>query len=117
MDAEHATLWEHFKREHPPGSSVIGVVKSRHSFGVYFDLGVPFDAFADYIYMNRTSTEPFDHRRDLPAPGERVSMFVLKYAEVPREQGDNVRLICLSQGPSTPGERYLGTQRERGRQP
>jgi hypothetical protein len=95
MTDDQLALLERFKHEHPPGSWVSAVVKARGPVGVYFDLGVPFYAFLDRLFMNRPEGRAPAWPEGFPAVGERMDVRILRYSKV----AEDVPFICLTQGP------------------
>ncbi len=98
MPDERLHLWEQFKRDHPPGSWVTGVVKSRHPFGMYFELGIPFMAYMDRLYMARPEGRPLPFPEGFPAVGDWIDVKILRYSQ-PGPFRPDVHIICLTQSP------------------
>lgn len=86
--------WEHFKSEHPPGSKVVGTVTRAEPFGVFLDLGVPFDAVLLVPYIAPIGTRK-SFPDDYPKVGEELEVFIRHYGDQIAPEG--VGKIALTQ--------------------
>jgi hypothetical protein len=95
-DTERLALWRAFLEQHPPGTPVSGPATNVVPFGVYVNLGVPFEAILHVRFM-----EPIGRRKafpkDFPSVGDIVSAMVRNYVE-PDDLGKG-GLLWLTQDP------------------
>lgn len=91
-------IWEQFKRAHPPGSKVTGVVSRVEAFGAFIDLGVPFTALLLVPYIAPIG-QPKKYPDDYPKVGDVISTIVRHYGDdvTPNEIGE----IALTQDPAS----------------
>lgn len=72
--------WEAFKAGHPPGTAVTGIVTRVEAFGVFVDLGVPWEAVLLVPYLTPTD-RPKAFPEDYPAVGDRISAHIRHYSD------------------------------------
>ena len=97
-NAHLVNLWESFKGEHPPGTTVVGTAERVVPYGVHVDLGLPFDGILHVRFMAPLRCHK-SFPRDFPSVGEVVTAMVRNYGEfaVPGQGG----FIVLTQDPES----------------
>ena len=98
MDEGLRPLWDEFKRRHPHGTPVSGRVTRAEPFGVFVDLGVPFEALLLVPYLRPLGT-PRHFPADYPRAGEAVDALIRHYGDDVTPEG--VGTIALTQAPES----------------